>query len=193
VSADDRESRRWDRRATLAPERLTMGDSRRWICSRAVGRVLEVGAGTGLNLPHYPAAVRLVAIDINPAMLGVARGRAAGLNRRTSQVRTDGGRLPFAPASFDSVVCTLALCEFGDRSAVIAEMYRVLRPGGRLLLLDHAQWRWPLRGRPVTLAIAAGFVPVRHERLRLGLIERLDARRTEADVRRTVQGPAVAV
>jgi len=69
------------------------------------------------------------------------------------------------------------MCEFLDRSAVLAEMYRVLRPAGRLLLLDHAQWRWSWQGRPVTLAVDVGFVPYRHEPLRFGLIERLEARK----------------
>jgi SAM-dependent methyltransferase len=73
------------------------------------------------------------------------------------------------------------MCEFRDRSAVLAELYRILRPGGRLLLLDHAQWRWPLRGRPETIAVNVGFVPHQRERLRFGLIERLDARKPAAD------------
>jgi SAM-dependent methyltransferase len=177
----DRERRRIDRRAGLGPERCTFGDSRRWICSRAVGSVLEVGVGTGLNMGHYPRQVELTAVDRSPQRLSVARSRA-DLVGSVLLLQADAGRLPFAAASFDSVVCTLAMCEFTDRSAVLTEMYRILRPGGRLLLLDHAQWRWPLRGRPVTLAVKVGFVPYRHERLRLGLIERLDARRPEADV-----------
>jgi SAM-dependent methyltransferase len=180
ASADDRERRRWDRPATLPPEYWTIGASRQWICSRAAGSVLEVCVGTGLNLLHYPAAVRLIGVDIDPTMLSMARRRTTDLARRVSLLQTDGNRLPFAAESFDTVVCTLALCEFSDRSAALAEMYRMLRPGGRLLLLDHAQWRWPLRGRPVTLAVAVGFLPQRHERLRLGLIERLDARKPEA-------------
>jgi ubiquinone/menaquinone biosynthesis C-methylase UbiE len=94
-----------------------------------------------------------------------------------SLLQADAAQLPFAAASFDTVVCTLAMCEFRDRSAVLAEMYRILCPGGRLLLLDHAQWRWPLHGRPATLALDIGFIPHRRERLRFGLIERLDARK----------------
>ena len=177
---DDHERRRWDRKAGLAPERWTLGGSRQWICSRATGSVLEVGIGSGLNLAHYRDHVGLTAVDRDSQMLSMARRRVDAV-RRVSLLQADAARLPFAAASFDSVVCTLAMCEFRDRSAVLAEMYRILRPGGRLLLLDHAQWRWPLRGRPATLAVNVGFVPHRRERLRFGLIERLDARKPAAD------------
>jgi ubiquinone/menaquinone biosynthesis C-methylase UbiE len=94
-----------------------------------------------------------------------------------SLLQADAARLPFPAGSFDTVVCTLAMCEFRDRAAVLAEMDRVLRPRGRLLLLDHAQWRWIRHGRPATLAVDAGFVPQRLERLWFGLIQRLEARR----------------
>jgi ubiquinone/menaquinone biosynthesis C-methylase UbiE len=177
----DRERRRWDRRAGLAPERLTLASSRQWICSRAAGRVLEIGVGTGLNLHHYPDHIELTAVDTNPQMLSVARMRSDAIGK-VSLLQADAARLPFATARFDSVVCTLAMCEFRDRRAVLAEMYRMLRPGGRLLLLDHAQWRWPMQGRPMTLAVDIGFVPYIHERLRFGLIERLEARKPEDDV-----------
>lgn len=180
-SAKDRERRRWDRRAGLAPERWTLGNSRQWICSRAAGRVLEVGVGTGLNVPHYADHIGLTAVDRNRQMLSVARARADVIGK-VSLLQADAAQLPFMTASFDSVVCTLAMCEFRDRSVVLAEMYRLLRPGGRLLLLDHAQWRWSLRGRPVTLALNVGFVPYRHERMRFGLIERIDARKPEDDL-----------
>jgi ubiquinone/menaquinone biosynthesis C-methylase UbiE len=83
--------------------------------------------------------------------------------------------LPFPDASFDTVVCTLAVCAMPDRDRALAEMHRVVRPGGRLLLLDHAEPRW-LRGRPADIAVRHGFVIERRERLRLGLIERVAAR-----------------
>jgi ubiquinone/menaquinone biosynthesis C-methylase UbiE len=177
----DTARRRWDRRAPrydVGPgsERLAIGDSRSWLCSRAVGRTLEVAVGTGRNVPLYRPEVELTAIDLSPGMLAQARRRAERLGR---QIQLDEGvaeKLPYADAEFDTVVCTLAICAVRDRAVAIAEMYRVLRPGGRLLLLDHLEPRW-VRGRPVTLAIRQGFVVERHERLRLGLIERLDARR----------------
>ena len=172
-----RARRRQDRRAGLWPERLTLGNSRRWICSRSTGRVLEVCVGTGLNLPHYSPLVSVTALDLDPEWLGGASVRAAELRRPVALVRADAARMPFGPGGFDTVVCTLAMCEFGNRTGVLGEMYRVLRPGGSLLLLDHAQWRWFSRGRPVTLAAEVGFTMRRHQRLRLGLIERLAARR----------------
>ncbi len=155
------------------------------------GDVLEVSIGTGLNLRHYPGHIGLTAVDLDAELLSVARSRA-DLVRTMSLLRTDAATLPFATASFDTVVCTFAMCEFSDRSVVLTEMYRVLRPGGRLLLLDHAQWRWPTRGRPATLAAHVGFVPYQHEHLRLGLIERLDARKPDpkpnVDPRRRTDG-----
>jgi ubiquinone/menaquinone biosynthesis C-methylase UbiE len=168
--------RRCDVRAGLPLERLILRNSRQWICSRATGRVLEVAVGTGLNLRHYPDGVALTAVDLDQELLSVARGRA-GVRHHVSLLRADAARLPFPAGSFDTVVCTLAMCEFHDRAAVLAEMDRVLRPRGRLLLLDHAQWRWILHGRPAALAVDAGFVPYRQERLWFGLIQRLEARR----------------
>jgi SAM-dependent methyltransferase len=153
--ADDRELRRLDWRAGGGPERLTLGDSREWICSRAAGSVLEVSVGTGLNLRHYPKHLHLTALDLDPQLLSVTRSRAPFL-AGVSLLQADASQLPFAASSFDTVVCTLAMCEFRDQSAVLEQMYRLLRPGGRLLLLDHAQWRWPIKGRPVTLAKRVG-------------------------------------
>jgi ubiquinone/menaquinone biosynthesis C-methylase UbiE len=137
--------------------------------------VLEVAVGTGLNLRHYPDDVALTAVDLDQELLSIARRRAEA-RHHVSLLQADAARLPFPAESFDTVVCTLAMCEFRDRGAVLAEMNRVLRPQGRLLLLDHAQWRWIHHGRPAGLAVDAGFVPSRQERLWFGLIERLEAR-----------------
>jgi len=170
------ERRRWDRRAGFPMERWTIGDSRTWICSLAHGRTLEVGVGTGLNLPLYDGEVELTGVDVNPVMLAMARRRAAELHLSVDLREGDAHVLPFPDASFETVVCSLAVCSVADRGAVIAEMYRVLRPAGLLLLLDHVERRW-IRGRPADLAARAGFVSERRERLRLGLIERLAARK----------------
>ncbi|GAA3761247.1 class I SAM-dependent methyltransferase [Plantactinospora mayteni] len=179
-----RESARqaWDRRAAGYDragdrmERLTIGDSRDWVCVRARGRTLEVGVGTGRNLSRYDEDVELVGIDLSPNMLAAARHQAEVLGRPVELRVGEAERLPFPDASFDTVVCTLAVCAVADRDATLAEMRRVLRPGGRLLLLDHAERRW-LRGRPADLALRLGFVAEARDRLRLGLIERLAARK----------------
>ncbi len=118
-------------------ERRFFPDTRSWICSRAAGETLEIGIGTGLNLPHYPARVRLTGVDADAAALTFAARRARELGR---PVRLDTGNalaLPYPEAGFDSVVCTFALCEVPDDAAALGEALRVLRPGGRLLLADH--------------------------------------------------------
>lgn len=115
-------------------ERLLFPETRQWVCSRARGETLEVGIGTGANLPHYGHRVRLTGVDRNPAMLDLARARA---NRPVDLQVADAAALPFADESFDSLVCTFALCEVADEMAALTEFVRVLRPGGELLLADH--------------------------------------------------------
>ena len=178
-------------------ERLQFGGGRDWVCSQATGDVLEVAVGTGLNLPHYPADVTLTGVDLSPRMLEQARARAADLGREITLVEADAQALPFPDASFDTAVCTLGLCGIPDDRAAIAEMRRVLRPGGRLLLLDHigSHHRLILLGqrlleklslrqlgdyqtrRPLPLVEAAGFVVERTERLKAGTVERVAARK----------------
>jgi len=178
-------------------ERLQFGGGRQWVCAQATGDVLEVAVGTGLNLAHYSDEVRMTGIDFSPAMLELARRRAADLGREVVLTEADAQALPFPDASFDTVVCTLGLCGFPDERAAIAEMNRVLRPGGRLLLLDHVGshhkpiW-WGQRllekftvrmlgdyqtRRPLPLVEEAGFVVERTERLKAGTVERVAARK----------------
>jgi ubiquinone/menaquinone biosynthesis C-methylase UbiE len=180
---DPREDARlWDSRADAyerAPvwtERLAIGDSRERLVGRATGDTLEVAVGTGRNLARYSPGVRLTAVDLSPAMLRHARARAAALGREVTFRESDATDLPFADASFDTVVCTLALCAVHDRDAAIAEFVRVLRPGGLLLIVDHLERRWR-RGRPATLALRRGLVPVERRRTRLGAIDLLAARK----------------
>jgi ubiquinone/menaquinone biosynthesis C-methylase UbiE len=176
-------------------EWVQFGDGREWVCSRARGEVLEVAIGTGRNLQFYPAEARLTAVDLSPAMLAQARQRARDLGRRVALSEGDAQALPFADASFDTVVCTLALCAIPDDRAAIAEMWRVLRPDGRLLLLDHIGSSWPpilalqrlierftIRSageyqtrRPRVTAEAVGFQVVEAERLKAGSAERVAA------------------
>ena len=176
-------------------ERLQFAGGRQWVCSQARGEVLEVAVGTGLNLPCYPEEVRLTGIDLSPGMLGVARTRAAELGRDVVLREGNAEQLPFEDATFDTVVCTLGLCGIPDDGAAVAEMYRVLRPGGRLLLLDHIGSHHRLihfgqrllekitvrtigdyqTRRPLPLVEQAGFDVQRTERSKAGMVERLAA------------------
>jgi ubiquinone/menaquinone biosynthesis C-methylase UbiE len=176
-------------------ERVQFGGGRQWACSRAAGAVLEVAVGTGRNFPFYPNGVTLTGVDLSPQMLAVARERAAELGLDVDLREGDAQRLSFADSLFDTVVCTLSLCAIPDHHAAIAEMWRVLRPSGRLLLLDHvgSHW-WPVRAaqrllevitvrtageyqtrRPLPLVQAAGFVVAESQRLKAGTVERLAA------------------
>lgn len=119
-------------------ERRLFGQSHRpWACAQATGKVLEVAVGTGLNLEHYPSHVDLSAIDLSPEMLDIARSRAKELGRGVDLREGDAHDLPFADGSFDTVVCTYALCNIPDPGRAIREMKRVLRSGGQLILVDH--------------------------------------------------------
>jgi ubiquinone/menaquinone biosynthesis C-methylase UbiE len=190
----DRYAPRYDRDMALF-ERVLFGNGRAWVCSWAEGEVLEVGVGTGRNLPFYPTGVRLTGVDLSPAMLAVAGDRARAVGREVALREADAQSLPFADASFDTVVCTLSLCAIPDDRAAIGEMRRVLRPGGRLLLLDHVDSsRRAVRAvqrlvetvtvrlagehftrRPLPLVAEAGFVIEESQRFKAGIVERLVA------------------
>jgi ubiquinone/menaquinone biosynthesis C-methylase UbiE len=134
----EKEAPRYDRSMAFF-ERLLFKDARRWVCSKAEGHVLEIAIGTGLNLPHYPAGVRLTGIELSPAMLDLARRRADELGREVDLRVGDATALDFPDASFDTVVCTFALCTIPDEGAAVAEARRVLRPGGRFVFAEHVR------------------------------------------------------
>jgi SAM-dependent methyltransferase len=123
-------------------ERLGMRARRADLLGAATGRVLEIGAGTGLNLQHYPlGAEELLLTEPEPAMLRRLRARAAGSHRPTpTEVALSAAdALPADDASVDTVVSTLVLCTIPDVDAALAEIVRVLRPGGRLLFVEHVR------------------------------------------------------
>src|SRR3954453_210072 len=120
-------------------DRVLFAGGREWACSQAEGDVLEIAVGTGRNLPHYPAGVRLIGIEFSPEMLNIARDRAAALGRDVDLRRGGGQALEFADESFDTVIITLALCTIPDDRKAAAEARRVLRRGGRLILLEHVR------------------------------------------------------
>jgi ubiquinone/menaquinone biosynthesis C-methylase UbiE len=119
-------------------ERRVFGRSHRaWACSRASGDVLEVAIGTGLNLPHYPNDARVTGIDLSPEMIEIARARARDLDRDVVLDEGDAHSLPFPDETFDSIVCSYSLCNIHDPRRAVEEMKRVLRPEGKLILVDH--------------------------------------------------------
>jgi ubiquinone/menaquinone biosynthesis C-methylase UbiE len=99
--------------------------------------VLEVGIGTGVNLPFYPPAAVVHGVDLSKPMLERALARAHRLGRQLSVETMDAERLPFPDQSFDTVVSTLTLCTMPDPLRLLREMARVCRPDGRVLLLEH--------------------------------------------------------
>ena len=115
-----------------------VADQRRALLAGAFGDVLEIGFGTGLNLPHYPARVRkLTAVDPNAGMHRLARKRVRRCKIEVDVRVQSGERLPFEDGRFDCAVSTFTLCSIPDAGQALCEVYRVLRPGGRLLLLEH--------------------------------------------------------
>ena len=127
-------------RAIAVSEEAGLADRRRRLLAQARGRVLEIGAGTGLNLAHYPAGIeQLVLTEPEEPMLARLRARAEGHKPPATVVAAPAERLPFADASFDTVVTTLTLCTVADLGAALREVRRVLAPGGRLLFLEHVR------------------------------------------------------
>ncbi len=140
------------RLAALGYERATVGAERRWFGARrrellaaAAGRTLDVGCGTGANLAHLPPdrVDSLVLLDPSPWMLAHARRRAAAAGVPAETRRGRAEALDFEDASFDTVIFTLSLCTIGGPDRALAEARRVLRPGGRLLVLEHVRAREP--------------------------------------------------
>jgi ubiquinone/menaquinone biosynthesis C-methylase UbiE len=105
----------------------------------AHGRVLEVGVGTGLSFPYYPAVEELVGVDASEPMLKRARQRAADVGRDVTLVRADAENLPFEDGSFDTVVLMAVLCSVDNPADAVSEFRRVLRPDGRLLFNEHVR------------------------------------------------------
>lgn len=198
--------RNWDKHARVYDremrfmDRVVFGDSRQWACSQASGNTLEVAIGTGLNLASYPDEVTLTGIDFSEEMLDIARRRAAELGRPAHLQQANAHALPFDDATFDTVVCTLGLCAIPEVTTAIAEMHRVTRPGGRLILVDHIEAKprpvrliqrglelitVPVGGehflrRPLRTVTATGFEIEHREQFKLGIVERLTARKPAA-------------
>jgi len=153
-------------RLTALADRGWLGDARHALLSGARGDVLEIGAGTGANLAHLPEVDAVVVAEPDPAM---RRRLAAAVARRGGGARmldAPAESLPLPDGSVDTMLATLVLCSVDDPERALAEARRVLRPGGRLLFLEHvraAGWRarWQDLLAPIWRRMAAGCRPNR--------------------------------
>ncbi len=173
VSRNPRMFARCYARRVRRAERGEIGRRRRRLVAQASGRVLDLGAGTGESFKHIPStATNVVAVEPDPWMLQRAQERVADARVPVRFVRAVSDALPFPEGSFDSAVVALVLCTVDDLQASIAELHRVLRPGGKLLLMEHVRasddalaqlqdlvertWSWCNRGcRPNRSTLAA--------------------------------------
>jgi ubiquinone/menaquinone biosynthesis C-methylase UbiE len=129
-------------------EAAGMRAARKALVSQATGRVVEVGAGTGLNVAHYPpASQELILVEPEPAMRERLDRRVRRLDRQAVIVDALAEQLPFADRSIDTVVSTLVLCTVEHPDRALAEIARVLRPGGRLLFIEHVRSESPALAR----------------------------------------------
>jgi ubiquinone/menaquinone biosynthesis C-methylase UbiE len=177
-------------------ERLGLGRWRRWLAAGARGRTLDLGSGTGRNLPLTPAGVTVVGIDPAAACLSRARRRAPA----ASLVAARAEALPFRDATFDTVLSGLVLCSVGDPARALGEVRRVLRGDGELRALEHvrSRHRWKARVQdaiqPLWTRVSGGCHPNRDtERAVEAAGFRVDAaaRRARGDLRRFAARPAV--
>jgi len=190
-------------------ERAGQAETRRVLVSAAAGRTLEIGAGSGYNLPYFTGAVSdLVVTEPSPHMLTLLRERLEADPPpvdRWELVQTGAERLPFADSQFDTVVSTFVHCTIADPVAALTEITRVLRPGGRYLFLEHVRSAdGSALGRFQDLVelphryIAAGCHPnrrieslLRDSPLRVDQLERGRQPRAFPSVRPTIAGCAV--
>jgi len=142
----------------------TAAEARRLeLIPRATGAVLEVGIGSGLNLPFYSSAVTHVhGIDPSPELLSMARGKIESLSYTVKLVCQSAEQLPLDSGSMDTVVTTWTLCSIPDPGMALREMKRVLRPGGILLFVEHGASpdprvaAWQRRINPIWRRVAGG-------------------------------------
>jgi ubiquinone/menaquinone biosynthesis C-methylase UbiE len=175
-------------------ERCGLGRWRRWLVEGAVGRTLDVGCGTGRNLPLVDARVRVIGLDPAHVSLLAARRRAPGV----PLVQGDAQALPFRDGAFDTVLSGLAFCSVPDPVRGLAEVRRVLKPAGTLRMLEHVRATGGLKARvqdrwqPLWTRITGGCHWNRQtERTVEAAGFRIDAttRRAKGDMRRFVARP----
>jgi ubiquinone/menaquinone biosynthesis C-methylase UbiE len=192
-------------------EKAGQRETRRRLIADAAGDTVEVGAGSGINLPHYTDRVtELTITEPSPYMLAHLRDALDGdppAARSHRLVPASAQSLPFADASFDTAVCTFMMCSVSDPSEVLDEIARVLKPGGRLLFLEHVRAEeGTTLGRFQDLIelphryLAAGCYPnrrtarlIEQSRLEIEWLEHGEQPRSLPSVRPTIMGAAVSV
>ncbi|MET9835434.1 class I SAM-dependent methyltransferase [Streptomyces sp. NPDC006385] len=129
----------WYDRLTARAEHGWAGQRRAALVGALTGRVLDLGAGTGANLPHFRAAVEVTAVEPSAAMRAQLAAKLGQARVPVEVVDAAAEDLPFPDGHFDAVVCTLVLCTVPDPARALAEIRRVLEPDGRLVFLEHVR------------------------------------------------------
>jgi len=137
---DSVDARRYDQGMWLL-EHARLRELRQRLVEQAQGLVLEIGTGTGANLPYYAPGTQVIAVDLRPERLVAAQRKAR--HTAIAVAAADAHWLPFADGAFDTVVATLVFCSLSQPEAGLTELRRVLRPGGRLLMLEHVRGQTP--------------------------------------------------
>ena len=193
----DRIARIYDAGEALMELRARAWRRAAWAAVADAHDILEVGVGTGKSILFYPPAARVTALDISPRMLERASQRARRAGRSVALDLADAQAMPYAPGSFDAVVSIFVFCSVPDPTQALAEVKRVLRPGGRLIMVEHVLSRRPIL-RVLLRALdpwterlwgahvaretdetvrAAGFASVTVTDLALDVVKRIDAAR----------------
>jgi SAM-dependent methyltransferase len=151
-------------RVMAETEAAGLGERRGGLLSQAHGRVIELGAGTGVNLEHYPrdGIEELVLVEPEAPMAKRLEKRVSESGRPATVVRAPAEALPLPDSSFDTAVCTLVLCTVDDPAGALSELRRVLKPEGKLLFLEHVRAedpglaRWQDRLHPLWVRLGHG-------------------------------------